>query len=270
MTSVADLRAKLPIQGLGEPFFYHETIASTNDEALERARQGVAHGALVFAEEQTAGRGRAGRRWFTPAKSALAFSLVLRPRLDDSQEVFGLAGLGALAVVKALETWTIRAAIKWPNDVLIERHKVAGILVETSWAGQDLEYAVMGIGINVQKESVPAEDVLDYPATCIEAAVGKRVDRYDLFIGVLESLAYWYERMGGEELLDAWQHNLAFLNHAVVVRDTVGERTGVLSGMTADGRLRLETTQGEQVLAASGDVRMRSVDTDFKSATLGE
>jgi BirA family biotin operon repressor/biotin-[acetyl-CoA-carboxylase] ligase len=270
MTSAAELRAKLPIHGLGEPFFYHETVASTNDEALEHARQGVLHGALVFAEEQTAGRGRAGRRWFTPAKSALAFSLVLRPQRENSQEAFGLAGLGALAVVKALETWTIRAAIKWPNDVLIDRHKVAGILVETSWAGEDLEYAVMGIGINVQKESVPAEDALDYPATCIETAVGKRVDRYDLFLGVLESLAYWYERMGSEELLDAWQHHLAFLNQRVVVRDPAGERTGVLSGITTDGRLRLETTWGEQVLAACGDVRLRSVDTNFKSATLGE
>jgi BirA family biotin operon repressor/biotin-[acetyl-CoA-carboxylase] ligase len=270
MTSAADLRARLPIQGLGDPFFYHETIASTNDEALERARQGAAHGALVFAEEQTAGRGRAGRHWFTPAKSALAFSLVLRPQLDDSQEVFGLAGLGALAVVKALETWTIRAAIKWPNDVLIDRHKIAGILVETSWAGVELEYAVMGIGINVQRQSVPAKDALDYPASCIEAAVGKRVDRYDLFIDVLESLAYWYERLGSEELIDAWQHHLAFLNQTVVVRDTTGERTGVLCGMTVDGRLRLETPQGEQFLAACGDVRMRSVDTNFKSATLGE
>lgn len=270
MTSVADLRAKLPIHGLGEPFFYHETVASTNDEALEHARQGVAHGAVVFAEEQTAGRGRAGRHWFTPAKSALAFSLVLRLQQDHWQEVFALAGLGALAVVKALEAWTIRAAIKWPNDVLIDRHKVAGILVETSWTGEALEYAVMGIGINVHKESVPAEDALDYPATCVETVVGKRIDRYDLFLGVLESLAYWHERIGSEELIDAWQHHLAFLNQTVVVRDQAGERTGVLSGMTSDGRLRLETPRGEQVLAASGDVRMRSVDTNYKSATLGE
>ncbi len=270
MTSLADLRANLPIHGLGKPFFYFETVGSTNDEALERARQGVAHGAVVFAEEQTAGRGRAGRRWFTPAKSALAFSLVLRPPAEHLQEISGLAGLGALAVVKALERWTIRAAIKWPNDVLIDRRKVAGILVETAWAGEDLEYVVMGIGINVQNESVPAEAELNYPATCIETAVGKKVDRYDLFIGVLESLAYWYERIGSEELLDAWQHHLAFLNQVVVVRNARGEQSGVLSGIMVDGRLRLETSQGEQVLAASGDVHMRSVDTNLKSATLGE
>ncbi len=262
MSSIDDLRAQLPIQGLGRPFFYFETVGSTNDNALEQARQGVAHGALVLADEQTAGRGRAGRVWYSTAKHALTFSLVLRPPTRRMQEFSGLAGLGALAVVEALEKWTVQAAIKWPNDVLIDRKKAAGILVETSWIGESLEYAVMGIGINVQAESVPADDRIDFPATCIETAVGKPIDRYELLIGVLESLGYWYERMGTKALFEAWQNHLAFLNQEVVVHMTDEEWVGLLRGITMDGRLQLQTSRGEQFLAVSGDVRMRAVDTN--------
>jgi BirA family biotin operon repressor/biotin-[acetyl-CoA-carboxylase] ligase len=261
MSSIDDLRASLPIHGLGQPFFYFETVGSTNDIALEQARQGVANGALVLAEEQTAGRGRAGRVWHSKAKHALTFSLVLRPPAEQTQEISGLAGLGALAVVKALEKWSVRATIKWPNDVLIDRQKVAGILVETSWIGESLEYAVLGIGINVQAESVPADDRIDFPATCVETAVGRYIDRYELLADVLESLGYWYERMGTKAVLEAWQNHLAFLNQEVVVRMKDEECDGVLRGITMDGRLQLETSRGERILAASGDVRMRAVDT---------
>jgi BirA family transcriptional regulator, biotin operon repressor / biotin---[acetyl-CoA-carboxylase] ligase len=261
MSTLDDLRASLPIHGLGEPFFYFETVGSTNDFALKQAHQGVAHGALVLAEGQTAGRGRAGRVWYSTAKHALTFSLVLRPQKGRQVEISGLAGLGALAVVKALEKWTVRAAIKWPNDVLIDRKKVAGILVETSWIGESLEYAVMGIGINIRPASVPENDRIDYPATCVETEVGKRIDRYDVLAGVLESLGQWYDLMGTKELLAAWQNHLAFLNQEVVVHMKDEKRVGVLRGITIDGRLQLETSGGEQFLAASGDVRMRAVDT---------
>ena len=212
MSSLDDLHASLPIRGLGKPLFYFDEVGSTNDVALEEARQGVAHGALVIADDQTAGRGRAGRVWYSTAKCALTFSLVLRPPAVRSQEPSGLAGLGALAVVKALEKWSVRATIKWPNDVLIERRKVAGILVESSWVGEILEYAVMGIGINVQAGSVPAADMIDYPATCIETIVGKPVDRYEFFLYVLDSLGYWIEKIGSKKLLDTWQKHMAFVN----------------------------------------------------------
>jgi len=262
MSNIDDLRTQLPIHGLGRPFSYFETVGSTSDIALEQARQGVAHGALVLAEDQTAGRGRAGRVWYSTAKHALTFSLVLRPLAERTQELSGLAGLGALAVVDALEKWKVQATIKWPNDVLIERKKVAGILVETSWMGESLEYAVMGIGINVQAESVPADDRVDFPPTCVETAVGRPIDRYELLIGVLESLGYWYERIGSKELLDAWQNHLAFLNQDVVVHMNDEEWVGLLCGITMDGRLQLQTSRGEQLLAASGDVHMRAVDTN--------
>jgi BirA family biotin operon repressor/biotin-[acetyl-CoA-carboxylase] ligase len=269
MSSLAELRASLPIRGLGEPFFHFDAVGSTNDVALEEARKGAVHGALFVTDHQTAGRGRAGRIWLSTANSALTFSLVLRPNVDPMQGTAGLAGLGALAVVKALEKWSVPAAIKWPNDVLIDRRKAAGILVETSWMGDVLEYAVMGIGINIQAESVPVQDVIDYPATCVESAAGKPVDRYDFLLDVLDSLGCWIERIGSKEVFEAWQKDLAYVNEEVVVQSTAKEWVGVLTGITMDGRLRLETSEGEQILAAAGDVRMRSVDTSAKSATLG-
>ena len=137
----------LPLGGVR----YYPQISSTNDAALAWAAEGAADLALVIADEQTAGRGRVGRSWITPAGAALACSLVLRPAVEEGESIALYSALGALAVVSALEEkYGLNPEIKWPNDVLVRGRKLCGILAETVWLGSQAESVVLGIGLNVR------------------------------------------------------------------------------------------------------------------------
>lgn len=259
MLDVDRVRAALPRQGLGEPFEFHRSLGSTNDRAAQLARAGGPEGALVLAEEQTAGRGRGGSPWMTPPGSALAFSLVLRPRGLSGEAVSGLAAIGALAVAEALEAQGAPARIKWPNDVLLEGRKVAGVLVEAAWAGADLEHAILGIGVNVRRASVPPDSQAAFPATCVEAAVGRSVEREAVLLGVLDGLGRWIARLGSLDLQAAWEQRLAFRKEEVRVWDPEGGLAfeGVLIGLLPDGRLRLLTPQGREAHIRPEGVHLR-------------
>jgi BirA family biotin operon repressor/biotin-[acetyl-CoA-carboxylase] ligase len=243
-------------------FHFYPTIGSTNEEAMALARQGAPDGTVVVAEEQTAGRGRAGRSWFTPPGSAIALSIVLRLRSITPEAVGGLSAVGALAVAEALEDLGAAALIKWPNDVLLGGRKVAGVLVEGSWSGPDLEYVVIGIGVNTGPASVPAQP--GYPATCVETMVGRTVDRHDLVARILDRLGRWLPLLGSADLVDAWERRLAFRGRDVSVVDETGreEMRGAVEGLLADGRLRLRTGEGALRVARPEGAHLRPVDTD--------
>jgi BirA family biotin operon repressor/biotin-[acetyl-CoA-carboxylase] ligase len=265
MLSASRLVASLPICGLGEQFHFFPTIGSTNDQALELARQGAPHGTLVVADEQTAGRGRAGRHWVTPPNSALALSLVLRPVGLPTEAVGGMTVIGALAVAEALEGIGVEAQIKWPNDVLLSGRKVAGVLVEGSWMGNEIEYAVLGIGVNMRPEAVPPAAEVDYPATCVEDTVGKHVERTALLLSIVEGVGRWYPHLGRSALSEAWNSRLAFQGQEVlVVGGTEQEIVGRVLGLSTDGRLRLASAAGEILEISAGDVHLRPVDMDAK------
>lgn len=248
------------------PLRYYPQIGSTNSEAAGWLEAGAPDRALVVADEQTSGRGRAGRRWLTPPGSALAFSLVLRPDLIDkvSPETIGrLAALGALAVCDALQAaYALQAQIKWPNDVLLERRKAAGILAETHWSGDRLLGAILGIGINVASPAVPADVI--FPATCIEAVVGQKIDRWVLLRQVLQALLTWRARLQEPAFIEAWQERLAFRGEwvRIVPTDGVGiaPRVGQVLGLESDGALRLKDRAGQVFTARSGEVSLRLVE----------
>jgi biotin-[acetyl-CoA-carboxylase] ligase BirA-like protein len=146
--------AELPLAG----FRFFSSIGSTNDEALAWAREGAPDLSLVAADEQTAGRGRSGRKWFTPPGSALAFSLILRPTAAERTFPARITGLSGLALVDVCRKFRCSAQIKWPNDVLINGRKAAGILTEASWTGPDVDAFILGVGINVGTASLPTAD----------------------------------------------------------------------------------------------------------------
>lgn len=264
MLNAERLRASLPICGLGEPLYFYPNIGSTNDQATDFARQGSPHGTLVVAEEQTSGRGRAGRYWFTPPASALALSLVLRPQGLTLETLGELTALGALAVVEALENVGIEALIKWPNDVLIHGRKVAGVLTEASWLGDELEFAILGVGVNVRPKSVPPDEKVDMPATCVEATVGERVDRHELLLNVIQGLGKWYLHLGSPQMLVAWNQRLAYRGRIVKVHHIQGAILGRVQGLAIGGRLRLQLEDGEMIEIAVGDVHLRPVDMGSK------
>lgn len=219
---------------------YFDSIGSTNDEALAWATEGARDFSLVAADEQTTGRGRAGRKWVTPQGTALAFSLILRPAPLEAGSPSLFTGLGALALVDALKKRGLKPQIKWPNDVLLNGKKVAGILVESVWTGDALDTVVLGMGVNVLAGSNPPDDKLLFPATNVEAELGRSLKRAELLRDILSALVAWRPKLVTGELVKAWGQSLAFRGEQVQVWQGGEEPlTGRVVGLESDGSLRL-------------------------------
>lgn len=257
--SLSDLAGLKSLKGLAEIRFY-PSLSSTNDEALAWAAAGARDLSLVVADEQTAGRGRMGRQWFTPPGSALAFSLILRPQGAEREMVGLFSGLGALALVDALRRYGVPAQIKWPNDVLINRQKVAGILVENVWMGTEVESVVLGIGINVAPASVPPSAGLNFPATCVQAEGQSPVPRLALLQTWLEALQPRRAALASAAFIRDWESLLAFRGELVRVwLDATETVTGQLLGLEPDGSLRIKTETGTERIMRFGEVHLRPV-----------
>jgi BirA family biotin operon repressor/biotin-[acetyl-CoA-carboxylase] ligase len=254
---LAQVLSDLPLGGLR----YFEVIGSTNDEAARWVEQGAPDFSLVIADEQTAGRGRLARSWFTPPGAALAFSLILRPSTFPSSPPSPgfFTALGALAVSDALRNnYGLATEIKWPNDVLAGQRKLAGVLAEAQWRGEELTAVILGIGINVAPSSVPPESEILFPATCVETALGYPIARWELLCAVLQSLIHWRPLLNQCVFLQSWEERLAFRGAAVEVSSN-GETQwkGILLGLNSEGALRLRTSAGTEITVHVGDVRLR-------------
>lgn len=250
-----DLRAWLPAGGFGEALYAFDSLGSTNTFAAELAQAGAASGTVVVADHQSRGRGRGGSHWVTPARTAIAMSVVLRP---SEGHPLRWAGLGALAVADGLREQGLAAWIKWPNDVLLDGRKVAGVLAEAAWEGNRLAYLVLGIGVNVSRGSVP-EEGLAFPATFVEEHAGRWIARPRLIAAIVRSLEHWYAQLGTRRFLQAWEERLAYRGERVRVETGEGVQQGRFLGLGEEGEARLLRDDGEEVLCA-GDARaMRPV-----------
>lgn len=237
---------------------YFESIGSTNDEALAWAANDAPDLSLVIADEQTAGRGRLGRKWFTPKGTALACSLILRPTVGEKPHLTRIVGLAALAVAEALRTRGLAAQIKWPNDIILMGRKLCGILVESVWSGEDVDCAVIGIGVNVLKGSVPPAEMLQFPATSLEDELGHIPTREEVLHDILAALIDIRPRMGTDEFIILWESLLAFHGEQVQVESgSTPPMVGQIMGLEADGGLRLRIEHGESMTVRFGDVRLR-------------
>jgi BirA family biotin operon repressor/biotin-[acetyl-CoA-carboxylase] ligase len=244
----------LPLGGLR----VFQSLGSTNDEALRWASDGAADLSLVVADEQTAGRGRGQRRWYTPRGTALALSLILRSFDVDQTPPGRLAGLGALAICSACEALGLQPAVKWPNDVLLDGKKVAGVLVETVWNGNVLRAAVVGLGVNVLDAPIPTQGRLLFPATSIAASHGRAVDRMSLLRALVEYLLAWRPRLHSADFLRAWEDRLAFRGEEVVLtREGQEPIAATLLGLESDGSLRLEYRQAS-LIVPMGEIHLRT------------
>ncbi len=246
------LLKKLP---LGE-IKYFESTGSTNDEALAWAAKGAPDLSLIIANEQTAGRGRLNRKWFTPAGTALAFSLILRPATRS--HLSRTVGLAALSIADALIKYGLAPQIKWPNDILLNRKKTAGILIETTWSGAEVDSLVIGMGINVHKGSIPPQELLQFPATSVEHELGRPPDREVLLSDVLSAFIFRRPQMDSEDFIKSWEGLLAYPGEQVQVG--AGEddlHTGELLGLDPNGGLRLRDDHGRIITVSVGDVSLR-------------
>ncbi len=272
------LLADLPLGGIR----YFPKVGSTNDLAIRWAQAGAADFSLVVADEQSAGRGRLNRQWFTPPGSGLALSVILRPenlpvdvisappQTDLHTAITRLTALGALAVCETLNealSPVLPAQIKWPNDVIATRRKLAGVLVELQWSGEKLIAAILGIGVNVTSAAVPPPGEVNFPATCVEEVVDSPVDRWVLLHDILVHLLRWREQMASEKFLLAWLARLAFRGEWVTIvleneseQDAPPSLEGQVAGLNSDGSLRLRLRSGEITPVHFGEIHLRPVD----------
>ncbi|HET9906399.1 MAG TPA: biotin--[acetyl-CoA-carboxylase] ligase [Anaerolineales bacterium] len=246
--------SKLPLGDIK----YFDVVGSTNDEALAWAANDAKDLSVVIADEQTAGRGRLDRKWFTPPGTAFAFSVILRPTAQEKSHLSRIVGLAALAVANVLREHQLAPQIKWPNDVLLLERKVAGILVESVWSGEDVDCLVIGIGVNVLKGSVPPAHILNFPATSLEDELGYSPDRLKLLSEILSAFINLRPFLNTEEFLNRWAESLAFIGEQVQV--DLGDEPSVFGqvlGLEQDGSLRLLDSQNKGVAVRFGDVRLR-------------
>jgi BirA family transcriptional regulator, biotin operon repressor / biotin---[acetyl-CoA-carboxylase] ligase len=247
--------ADLPLGG----WQYLEQVSSTNDIALAWAQAGAPDLALVVANYQSSGRGRLRRHWVTTTDTALAFSLVLHPTSSELPFLSHFVGLGALAIHTALATdWHLQSQIKWPNDILLNRRKVAGILIENTWLDNKLEALVIGIGMNITPESVPPPDQLMFPAISLETTLGHPIDRWLVLRSILQQLVSWRRQIGSSEFITAWQNALAFKGEWVRISGAGGQdQEGKVVGISPEGGLIISDCHGEELPIDAGDVHMR-------------
>ena len=245
---------------------YFDSIDSTNSYTLKLADLDVPEPALVVANTQTSGRGRMSRRWITNPGSALAFSLLIRPTQDQQTRLQLFSALASLAICKVLvDNYQLNAQIKWPNDILINRQKTAGILSEAVWAGENLQAVVIGIGLNVTREALPPQNDLQFPATCLEDHLSEPVDRVELLVKIVAEILSGREALGTQAYIQDYNRRLAFLGEQV--RIIMGESiaAGRLIGTDPLGNLILASGDGEMVIPA-GDLHLRPESLESKQA----
>ncbi len=193
------LHIKSLVETLGRSLFsrnivFHESLGSTNTLAMELASSGAPEGTVVFAEAQSAGKGRTNRQWLSPAYTNLLFSVLLRPFIIVDR-VFVLTLIMALAAIDSIkEISGLNPMIKWPNDIYVEHKKLAGILTEFSTKDNKVEYVVIGMGLNVNwNPDVPDGPI--YPTTSILAETGIQVSRTRLLARILKALEDYYQEV---------------------------------------------------------------------------
>jgi BirA family biotin operon repressor/biotin-[acetyl-CoA-carboxylase] ligase len=247
---------------IASQLLYFDSIGSTNDVAASLASSGGNEGAVVMTESQTAGRGRRGRSWFSPPGAGLYVSVVLMPRrarVDPDRATTLLTLAAGVALSEAVERVTgLAPAIKWPNDLLVERRKLAGILAEgvAQPASTGVQAVILGFGINLMSAAYPPD--LAPRVTSLESELGRAVDRAAVCAESLASLAERYAdllegRYGA--ILDAWRSRSFGSRGARVEWDTPsGVQAGITEGIDEKGALLVRTTRSLERIVA-GEVR---------------
>jgi len=258
-----DLLARVHAGGknkiIGRDIRVFEQTTSTNDVVEKLARDGVKEGVVVFAESQTKGRGRLGRKWLSPERKGLWFSILLRPDLRP-QEATQLTVAVGTALRRAIEMGTgLTPEIKWPNDILIRGKKVAGILTELSAELDHIKHVILGIGVDVNQNATEFPPELRKIATSLKIESGKAISRADLAVEILRELDSDYARVVGgkfEAVADEWEKQCTTIGQQVSIQ--VGERRirGHAESLDDDGALLLRTEHGRLERIIGGDVTL--------------
>lgn len=252
------IQADLGCQRIGTRVRCFAETDSTNLQACRLGDEGEAEGLVVIADRQSAGKGRMGRQWASPGGVNLYASILLRPPIPPF-EAPRLTFLSAVAVCRAIKrSCDLRATVKWPNDILVQGAKVAGLLNEMSSETDRVHYVVLGIGVNLnmQADQFPAD--LRYPATSLALASGKPVARLDFIRALLQEIDGLYQlylEQGSAPILSAWTELCDLAGKPVLADCHQVQIEGIMVGLAEDGALLVRTTTGKIESIYAGDVR---------------
>lgn len=256
--SIEAFQARLATRFVGRCLLYHPSLPSTQNLAKHEAQRDAPEGTTVLADEQTAGRGRLGRQWVSPPGANLYFSVLLRPAAEHLRM---LGMICPLAVCQAVEEVTgLPTRVKWPNDVLVRSRKLAGVLIDSELSDDKVEYAIAGIGINVNFDVAPHEELRDI-ATSMATELGREVAREEVLAAVLGHFETLYEAVRrGEPVHDGWKARLDTIGRQVRVRFGDSVEEGVAEDAEPDGALVLRRPDGSRVRIEAGEVTLREAE----------
>jgi BirA family biotin operon repressor/biotin-[acetyl-CoA-carboxylase] ligase len=221
----AEIKEDLNTKYIGKKLYCFNEISSTNDFALKLTEEGIEEGTLVVSEKQTCGKGRLGRKWFSPPYLGLWFSIVLKPRINP-HHASKITFLGGLSIVDAVKEITgLDTKLKWPNDVVCDNKKLAGILTEIKAELDVVNYLVMGIGINVNFSKEDFSCDIRNTATSLKVELKRDIPRVKLLKTILQNIENYYEmfkKEGFEPILEKWKKKSTTLNRIVKIK-TEGE-----------------------------------------------
>jgi BirA family biotin operon repressor/biotin-[acetyl-CoA-carboxylase] ligase len=255
-----EIRPFLGTKWMGKKIHYFKTIESTNSVAYQLASKGAGEGELVIAESQEKGRGRLGRQWVSPPFLNLYLSAVLRPKLPPHQASL-ITFMAAVATADAIEKCTgLQPAIKWPNDLLLENRKVAGLLNEIHSETDRIHFVILGMGVNINMDERSFPRELRTKATSLKRELGRPVSRRDFACFLIRELEQWYEiflKEGGGPVLKAWRDRARIKGKEVRVSSFGEVLSGQAVDVDSDGALIVVMKDGEQKRVVAGDVEYK-------------
>ena len=238
---------------IGQRVIYYPRLTSTMDVAKREAQQGAVEGTVVVADEQTAGKGRLKRGWLSP-EGNIALSIILHPSLPYLPSLIMLA---SLAVVHSIEAITgLKSQVKWPNDVLINGRKVCGILIESEVRGNTVDYAIVGIGVNVNLRLSAFPEILSI-ATSLCEELGREISRLSLVQRLLVEIEKLYLSLpAGGPVYEEWRDRLVTLGKRVQVKSGKTMYEGIAESVASDGSLLLRQSDGSLTRIVAGDATL--------------
>lgn len=255
------IRRRLRTRTVGCDLRLYDEVTSTNDVLRELARTGAPEGTVVVAEAQTAAHGRLGKRWFSPAGVNLYVSVLFRPHAPP-RAMGAFSFITSLAVVDAIRGLGLEAAIKWPNDVLVDRKKVAGTLVECATSGDRVEHVILGVGVNLNVTREMLAEGLGAEARAagsLRSAANRDIDRNAFAAAFLNALDAWFRRYrdhGGRPIVAAWLDRDIVGGRRVEVRGEVPAYEGRALGVDPQGYLIVRDPRGIRRRVVSGEIRL--------------
>jgi BirA family biotin operon repressor/biotin-[acetyl-CoA-carboxylase] ligase len=256
----SEVNPLLRTKWMGRTIHHFHSVDSTNLAAYQLALQGAEEGEIVIAESQKKGRGRLGRKWFSPPRSNLYVSIILRPKIPP-HEASLITLMAAVATAGAVQKFSgLQPLIKWPNDILLKDRKLAGLLNEIHSEMDRIHFIILGIGVNLNMDEKMFSKEIRNLATSLKREMGQPISRKAFLGTLLQELETWYETFleeGAAPVLKAWRERSQIQGRLVKVTSSREVLVGTAIDVDSDGALILETKEGERKRVVAGDVEYK-------------